>query len=88
MSANSLCAWRVEDGMCWIQTREAHFARKLTKRRDTRLVGAAVAGGFLRIFEIKRPPAFVRLLIGRYVTANARFGKLEGRYGTQNCRAG
>jgi hypothetical protein len=88
MSANSLCAWRVEDGMCWIQTREAHFARKLTKRRDTRLVGVGVRGGFLRIFEIKRPPAFVRLLIDRYVAANALFGKLEGRYRRQNCGSG
>jgi hypothetical protein len=77
-----LSAWSVGDGFWWIQTREPRLARKLAKRSDTRLVAVGVAGGFLRIFEMKRPPAFIRHLIARYEAAYARFGASGG---TQDC---
>jgi len=72
MSAESFSGWPVERGVWWIQTREPRLARKLSRRSDTRLVGIGVAGGFLRIFEIRRPPSFVRRLTARYMVANAR----------------
>jgi hypothetical protein len=76
MSAESFSGWPVERGIWWIQTREPRLARKLSRRSDTRLVAAGVSGGFLRVFEIRRPPSFVRRLIARYKAANARFRDL------------
>lgn len=73
MSADSFCGWPVRAGVSWIQTREPQLARKLSRRSDTRLVGIGVIGGFLRIFEIRRSPSFVRRLITRYEAANERF---------------
>lgn len=71
--ADFLSSWPVASGVSWIQTREPCFARKLTKRSDARLVAVGVAGGFLRIFEMRRYPAFMRRLIARYMAANERF---------------
>lgn len=79
MSADSFCGWPVRTGVSWIQTREPQLARKLTKRSDTRLVAAGVSGGFLRVFEIRRSPSFVRRLITRYEAANERFRDLQSR---------
>lgn len=70
---SSLSSWVIGSGISWIQTTEAQFARKLAKRSDTRLVAVGVAGGFLRIFAMRRSPAFMRRLIARYEAANARF---------------
>jgi hypothetical protein len=82
MSANSLSSWAVASGVSWIQTTEPRFARKLAKRSDTRLVAVGVAGGFLRIFVMRRSPAFMRRLIARYEAANERF---RGKDGAQQC---
>jgi len=79
MIADSISEWPVESGVWWIQTREPRLARKLSRRSDTRLVAASASGGFLRVFEIRRPPSFVRRLIARYKAANARFRDLEAR---------
>jgi hypothetical protein len=73
MIAESISGWPVESGVCWIQTNDPAFARKLAKRSDTRLIASGVAGGFLRIFEIRRSPSFVRRLITRYEATNERF---------------
>lgn len=73
----SLSEWPVKSGVWWIQTREPRLARKLSRRTDTRLVAVGVSGGFLRIFEIRRPPAFVQSLIRRYTVTNDRFRDLE-----------
>jgi hypothetical protein len=78
MSA-AISDWAVESGVRWIQTREPRLARKLGKRSDTRLIAAGVSGGYVRIFEIRRNPSFVRRLIARYEAANARFQDPEGR---------
>jgi hypothetical protein len=84
MRVESISEWSVESGTWWIQTREPRLARKLSRRRDTRLVGIGVAGGFLRIFEIRRPPSFVRRLTARYMAANERFRDLERRGKARN----
>ena len=73
MGVAPISAWPVESGVWWIQTNDPAFARKLAKRSDTRLIAFGVAGGFLRIFEMPRSPAFIRRLIARYMAANARF---------------
>jgi hypothetical protein len=79
VSAESLSEWPVESGVGWIQTREPRLARKLSRRSDTRLVAAGVSGGFLRVFEIRRSPSFVRRLITRYEAANERFRSQKSR---------
>jgi hypothetical protein len=79
VSAESISEWPVESGTWWIQTREPRFARKLSRRSDTRLVAVGVVGGFLRIFEIRRPPSFVRRLTARYMAANERSRDLQAR---------
>lgn len=68
-----LCSWSVGGGILWVQTDNPRFSRKLSKRRDTRLVAVGVAGGFLRIFAARRSPAFMRRLIARYMAANRWF---------------
>jgi hypothetical protein len=84
MSVAPISQWPVKSGVGWIQTREPRLARKLSRRSDTRLVGIGVVGGFLRIFEIRRPPSFVRRLIARYAAANERFRDLEKRDKARN----
>ena len=77
MSVAPISGWPVESGVWWIQTREPRLARKLSRRSDTRLIAVGVAGGYIRIFELRRAPRFVRRLIIRYEVANARFFNLE-----------
>ena len=79
MSGGPISAWSVATGTSWLQTCEPRLARKLSRRSDTRLVAIGVAGGFLRIFEIRRPPSFVRHLTARYMAANERFQQRERR---------
>jgi hypothetical protein len=82
--SGSLSSWSVATGVSWIQTDDPGFARKLSKRSDTRLVAVGVAGGFLRIFEMERSPAFMRSLVVRYKAANEGFSKLaEVQQGTK-----
>ena len=73
---SALSQWPVASGVSWIQTADPSIARKLAKRSDTRHVATGVAGGFLRIFEMKHSPAFMRCLVARYNAANERFSKL------------
>jgi hypothetical protein len=73
VSVAPISGWPVESGVWWIQTNDPAVARKLAKRSDTRLIAFGVAGGFLRVFEIRRSPSFVRRLIARYTAANERF---------------
>jgi hypothetical protein len=77
MNADSICAWLIKPGISWIQTREPGFARKLSRRRDTRLVAVSVGGGFMRIYEMRRSPSLVQRLIKRFVVTNARFSSTE-----------
>lgn len=41
-----LGAWQPVRGVTWVQTRSPQFARKLSQRRDSRLVARGVAGGY------------------------------------------
>lgn len=61
-----ICAWLVAPQVCWIQTRSVEYARKLSQRRDSRLVARGVAGGYLRTYEVKRGLAWAQRLITRY----------------------
>jgi len=61
-----LCAWLVAPQAVWIQTRLPHYARKLSQRRDSRLVARGVAGGYLRTYEIKRGLAWAKRFIARH----------------------
>jgi len=85
MSTDLLSTWSVASGVSWIQTNNPQYAKKLAKRSDTRLVAVGVAGGFLRIYEMKRPPAFMRRLVHRYETANARFLEMDNTKNSANC---
>jgi hypothetical protein len=64
---------------------EARLARKLNRCTDTRLVAVGVAGGFLRICEIGRPPSFGRRLTVRYMATNEGLREREAR---SNARKG
>lgn len=79
-----LSGWPIDKGVSWLQTREPRLARKLERRSDTRLVAFGVADGYVRIFQLRRPPAFVKRLIARYAAANARFFDLDGRDNARN----
>jgi hypothetical protein len=61
-----LSAWQVSPGMTWVQARDPKHARRMAQRKDSRLVGYGVAGGFLRIFQFHHGLAWARRLIARY----------------------
>jgi hypothetical protein len=53
-----LCAWQVEklgrgNGIFWLQTTNKPFARKLSKRRDTRHVEVVGCNHFRRTYEMR-----------------------------------
>jgi len=64
-----LSAWAVAPGVCWVQTRSPVYAKKLAKRRDSRLVVRGVTGGFLRTFEFQHSMAWAKRLLAHYVQA-------------------
>lgn len=66
IGTRSLCAWLVGPGTTWVQTREPHYARKLSQRADARLIAHGVAGGYLRIYSFSHGLAWARRLISRY----------------------
>jgi hypothetical protein len=66
IGTNDLCAWQPVAGITWVQTRSPRFARKLSQRRDSRLVAWGVEGGYLRTFEFHQRLAWARRLIARY----------------------
>jgi hypothetical protein len=61
-----LSAWLVAPGVTWVQTRSPEFARKLSRRGDSRFVARGVCGGYLRTFEFCHGLAWAKRLIGRY----------------------
>lgn len=66
VGTSELCAWQPVPGVTWVQTRSAEFARKLSRRHDSRLVAYSVAGGYLRTFEFFHSLAWALRLITRY----------------------
>jgi hypothetical protein len=73
-----LCAWKVSDGECRIQTRLPRHARRLTQRTDTRLVAREHASPYLRVFAINRPLAFVENLLRRYTAKHTATNEAFG----------
>ena len=65
-----LSAWLVAPGVVWVQSCSPLFTRKLSQRRDGRLVVRGVSGGYLRTFEFHRGLAWAQRLIVRYQTKN------------------
>jgi hypothetical protein len=73
-----LCAWRYAPGICRFQTSSPAFARKLAQRSGAELVGYAVSGGYLRIFQEAIKPWRARNLVTRYIkTANGAFSSRD-----------
>lgn len=64
-----LCVWRYGPRVCRFQTTSPVFARKLAQRIGTNLVGYAVSGGYLRIFQEAIAPWRARRLVERYIAA-------------------
>jgi hypothetical protein len=71
IGTNEIAAWQPVAGITWVQTRSPQFARKLSRRHDSRLVGCGVAGGYIRTFEFRHPLAWAERLIARYTQSDA-----------------
>jgi hypothetical protein len=69
-----LCAWKVGPSQFWFQTTRSNFARKLTKRSDTRRVEVSGLNHYRRTFEIRGTRRKVERIIRRYLaSANDQF---------------
>ena len=58
---STLRAWRTGLGLVWVQTTDPKHTRRLSQRRDRRLVGEGVAGDYLRIFSFRHGMAWARV---------------------------
>lgn len=70
VGGHDLSAWQPVKGVTWIQTRLPAHARRLSQRRDSRLVVSGVSGGYLRTYEFRRGLAWARRLISRYTKSD------------------
>jgi len=61
-----LCAWQPVRGIVWIQTRNPNHARRMSQRKDGRLVVRGVAGGYLMTYEFVKPLSWAMELMNRY----------------------
>lgn len=62
-----LCTWSCGHGVSCFQTESPAFARKLSQRSGTTLVGWSVNKGYLRVFRQKIEPWRARRLVSRYL---------------------
>lgn len=67
-----LCAWQVEKlgsgkGIFWFQTTDKQFARRLSKREDTRRVESTGFNHFRQTYEMKGSWRKIKRIIGRYI---------------------
>jgi hypothetical protein len=67
-----LCVWQIERlgsgrGIFWFQTTDRHFARRLSKREDTRRVQATGFNHFRQTYEMKGSWRKVKRIIDRYI---------------------
>lgn len=85
MGDEALCAWQPVPGFTWIQTRCPAHARRLSQRKDGRLVAWSIVGGYLRTFEFHRSRAWAQALLKRYQAAQAIDSTLKG-HGESSCR--
>lgn len=65
---NRITAWSVSRRTFWVQTDCPAIARRLTRRRNSRLVAVSVGRAYLRIFELLGS----RRLLRRIVTRSGR----------------
>lgn len=77
VGSRDLCAWQPAPGWTWVQTRSPQFARKLSKRSDSRLVARGVAGGYLRIFEFPQGLGWAQRLVERYTSTGMATNEAE-----------
>jgi hypothetical protein len=63
-----LCTWQPGRGIVVVQTRLPRHARRMAQRRDSRLIGYGVAGGYLKTFEFRRSLAWAIRLMKRYMS--------------------
>src|SRR5262249_35011130 len=64
-----LCAWQVEPGVFWIETKEPQFSRKLEKRKDMRCVEVNGVNHFRRTFETRGRGRKIRGIINRFLVS-------------------
>ena len=64
-----LCAWQPVKGVVWIQTRNPNHARRMSQRKDGRLVVRGVAGGYLMTYEFVKPLSWAIELMNRYTAS-------------------
>src|SRR5262245_46477986 len=64
-----LCAWQVEPGVFWIETKEPQFSRKLEKRKDMRCVEVNGVNHFRRTFETRGRWRKIRRIIDRFLVS-------------------
>jgi hypothetical protein len=87
---STISAWRVAPGFVWVQTRSPYYARRLMRRRDSRLAATGAAGGFLRTFELQRPLRWAKRFIDDHqknqTAPNERFLRPESPTSRRNCR--
>jgi hypothetical protein len=67
-----LCAWQIEKlwrdkGVFWFQTRDKEFARRLSKREDTRRVESTGFNHFRQTYEMEGSWRKVKRIIDRYI---------------------
>jgi hypothetical protein len=78
-----LCGWQVEklgkdDGIFWLQTTNKAFARKLSKRQDTKSVAIHGWNHFRQTYEMRGSWRKVKRLIDRYIlSAGDSFSKVN-----------
>ncbi len=69
-----LCTWGYAHGTCRFQTTDPKIARKLSSRRNCKLVAWSVGGGYLRVFQENMSLGRAKRLVARYVMQpNERF---------------
>ena len=71
-----LCVWQIERlgsgrGIFWFQTTDRHFARGLSKRKDTRRVGVTGFNHFRQTYEMEGSWRKVKRIIDRYILSAA-----------------
>lgn len=68
---DGLCAWQVAKGVVWVQVRNLVHGRRLSQRKDGRLVAKGVGGGYLRTYEFDHSLKWAENLIARYRSSEA-----------------
>jgi len=74
-----LCTWSYAPGTCRFHTTDPKIARKLSDRRNCKLVAWSVAGGYLRVFQETMSFGRAKRVVTRYLMrSNERFFDSKG----------